>query len=206
MEVLWFCSELSELFTLPPGVDVWVGGCDDCCCCCCCCCGGGAPRLFSGSRSLAPFAVGICEACPWDEPIFLEAGGSALLCCCCCCCCLFFLPKRNDMATRWRRRRRYSGRAAPATHAFGLQSGGGSTCAWACDAGRARCLAAGGWRIIMLRVAGVPERGRGCQAETSRTRRRACLAGEGEGQSEGGGGRRARNRKGQRAAAAGEES
>lgn len=74
----WFCRELNELFTLPPGVEVWVWG---------------PGRLFSTSRRAPPLAAaGAGAAGPCDEVISLVAGGSAFVCC------LFFLPKRKDMA------------------------------------------------------------------------------------------------------------
>jgi hypothetical protein len=76
--VLTAFSELSELFTLVPGVDV---------------CPGNPVRVFSGSRPPAPFAVGIWEPGPCDDEISRDAGGSAPPCCC-----LLFLPNRNDIA------------------------------------------------------------------------------------------------------------
>jgi hypothetical protein len=73
-----FWSELNELFTLPPGVDVWDEG---------------PPRGFSTSREAAPLTAGGGWPGPCDEVISRVAGGSALDGC------LLFLPKRKDMAT-----------------------------------------------------------------------------------------------------------
>ncbi len=82
MESCEVWSELSELFTLPPGVGVC-----DC-----------PARPFSGSRTLAPLATGGGWPGPPDEDMSLMAGGRAPEGCC-----LLFFPKRNDMATGWGR-------------------------------------------------------------------------------------------------------
>jgi hypothetical protein len=69
--------ELKELFTLPPGVGVWLCG----------------PRVFSTSRVPIPFTAAGGWPWPFAEVMSLVAGGSALAGC------LLFLPKRKDMTS-----------------------------------------------------------------------------------------------------------
>ena len=102
------CSELSELFTLPLGVDVFV-------------CGWGPGRALSFSRGgplsdagCAPGAPGPC-----DDVISRVAGGSALPCGC-----LLFLPNRNDMAPALQPWGRYNGsRCRSRTHSGCAEAG-----------------------------------------------------------------------------------
>lgn len=86
----WFCRELKELLTLPPGVEF---------------CGWGPGRFVSTSRGPAPLAgAGAGAGWPCEDDISRVAAGSAFGCC------LFFLPKRKDMAPvqalgQWRGRK-----------------------------------------------------------------------------------------------------
>jgi hypothetical protein len=84
------CNELSELFTLPLGVDVFV-------------CGWGPGRGPSFSRGGPLSDAGWGPLGPCDDVISRVAAGSGLPCC------LLFLPNRNDMAPASQPWGRYNG-------------------------------------------------------------------------------------------------
>lgn len=141
------CNELSELFTLPLGVELLLCGW-----------GPGRPLSFPPGGPLSDAGWGGSR--PSDEVSPLEAGGSALPCC------LLFLPNRNDMVPGLQPSARYNGSGCRSrTHSVCTR--GGQRVGWE-DLGfaRERCVLAGSrlGRRVGVRCPGVLQESRryGC--------------------------------------------